>query len=151
MKIILVKNKRNPKGYWTKERCQEESLKYKTRSEFMRDHPGGYSYCKKNKIIDEICSHMNNKIIKSKGYWTKERCQEEALKYRMRSIFQKESISSYQISLNNKWLDEICSHMEIYRKPIWTKERCQEEALTYSNRSEKNHLLHMRDHAKKDG
>ena len=47
------------------------------------------------------------------GYWTKEKCAEEALKYGSRGIFYKKSGSAYTISRNNKWLDEICSHMII--------------------------------------
>ena len=51
--------------------------------------------------------------MKPRGYWTKEKCQEEALKYESRSEFYKNSISAYKSSNNNKWLDEICSHMTV--------------------------------------
>lgn len=44
-------------------------------------------------------------------YWTKEKCTEEALKYKHRGEFQKNNKSAYKISLYNGWLDEICSHM----------------------------------------
>ena len=43
--------------------------------------------------------------------WTKEECQTEALKYIYKKDFIKQSYGSYQASLRNKWIDEICSHM----------------------------------------
>ena len=50
----------------------------------------------------------------------------------MRSVFQNNSISAYQTSINNNWLDEICSHMDVFRKPKWTKDFCLQEALKYT-------------------
>ncbi|MCK9415689.1 hypothetical protein M0Q97_03400 [Candidatus Dojkabacteria bacterium] len=120
--------------YWTKERCQEEALKYSSRSEFERKSGSAYIASLRNKWIDEVCNHMNTKI----HHWTKERCQEEASKYKRRVEFIKNSNSAYQKALRCGWLDEICSHMiEYHRKPkkYWTKERCQEEALKYDIRS----------------
>jgi len=128
---------RKPKGYWTKERCQIEALKYDNRSDFKENGPSAYNISLKNKWLDVVCSHINNKI-KDKGYWTKERCQTEALKYDNRSDFKEKNQSAYNISLKNKWLDEIVSHMKNVINPpnYWTKERCQIEALKYDNRSD---------------
>ena len=125
------------KIYWTKEKCQEEALKYETRNNFQIKSGSAYTKAFKNEWLDEICSHM--KIIrKSNGYWTKEKCQEEALKYETRKIFHINSNSAYLISHKNEWLDEICSHMNEIIKPknYWTKEKCQEEALKYKNKSD---------------
>lgn len=47
---------------------------------------------------------------KPRGYWTKEKCQEEALKYKNKHDFRKNSNSSYQKSLKNRWLDDICTY-----------------------------------------
>jgi len=47
---------------------------------------------------------------KPNGYWTYERCKEEALKYMTRGEFAKES-KAYDIAWREKWLDKICSHM----------------------------------------
>ncbi len=46
------------------------------------------------------------------GYWTKERCVAEAKKYKTKKEFRKGSISAYNSSLKNKWLDFVCTHME---------------------------------------
>ena len=44
---------RKPPGYWTKEKCEQESKKYKTRSEFSKYSNGAYTRACKNKWIDE--------------------------------------------------------------------------------------------------
>lgn len=54
------------------------------------------------------------KEIKPSGYWTKERCQEEALKYISRKEFGENSGSAYKKACINKWIDEICIHMKIF-------------------------------------
>ena len=43
--------------------------------------------------------------------WTKEKCQEEALKYNHKIDFKKNSKGAYPASLSNGWISEICSHM----------------------------------------
>jgi len=106
-----MNRKKNPYNYWTKEKCQEEALKFKTRKEFELKFRGGYAASRINGWLDEICSHMNKVKVKPAGYWTKEKCHEESIKYKYRSDFQKGSISAYTISVRNKWLDEICQHM----------------------------------------
>jgi predicted GIY-YIG superfamily endonuclease len=119
-----------PRGYWTKERCQEEALKYKSSNE-LKD-VNGYIYvkCFKNNWLDEFFDNHKNKII------TKERCQEEALKYQSRKNFSNNSKPEYTKALRNKWLDDICTHMLKKPSSFWTKERCQEEALKYKTRTE---------------
>ena len=62
--------------FWTKEICEKESLKYKTRSDFLSGGTSAYSRAQANRWLDEICSHMN------KRQWTKEESKKESLKYR---------------------------------------------------------------------
>lgn len=50
---------------------------------------------------------------KPSGYWTKEMCHKEALRFKSKSEFQFNSKSAYNKSLDKGWLDEICLHMEI--------------------------------------
>jgi len=77
---------------------------------------------------------------KHRNYWTKEQCKIEALKYKTKNEFCKNSGSAYGASLKNKWIDEICSHMiKIkHEKEYWTKEQCKNEALKYNSRTEYN-------------
>jgi len=71
-------------------------------------------------------------------YWTKEKCCEVALKCRTRKEFSIKYVSAYINSRNNKWLDEICSHMIQQIKPqgYWDYETCKEASLTCSTKFE---------------
>jgi len=125
--MIIIRNENN---YWAKERCQKESLKYNTRSEFRKNSKGAYSSAHKNEWLNDICNHMINK-------WTKEKCQKEALKYKNRSNFCEKSAGAYRAAIKLKTLDEICVHMiKKTNNLYWTKERCQEEALNYEYRND---------------
>ncbi len=121
---------------WTKEKCIEEALKYKSKSEFRKLSHSCYKISLRKGWIDEITKHMC--IYKMpKGYWTKEKCIEEALRYKSKSEFIKGSYNCYKIASKNKWLDEITIHMSSRKKKTkWTKEMCIEEALRYKSKSE---------------
>jgi predicted GIY-YIG superfamily endonuclease len=105
-------SKRKPWGYWTKENCIQESLKYKTRNEFQKGSVSAYNSSCRNGWLDEIYSHMVE-LKKPNGYWTKENCIQESLKYKTRYEFQKGSGSAYSLSWKNGWLDEVCKDMEV--------------------------------------
>lgn len=124
---------------WTKEQCAKQALKYKSRGSFEENESGCYKAAIRLGIYDEICSHMEY-IKNPNGYWTKERCRQEALKHQTRTKFYKGSGSAYNNSLKSGWLDEICSHMTSNRiaKSTWTKEKCHQEALKYSNKTDFN-------------
>lgn len=131
-----------PKVYLTKENCQEDALKYKRRIDFKRNSRGLYQACCRNQWLDEVCFHMEEITKKPHDYWSKERCQEEALKYTARRKFWQSSGSAYQASRMNRWLDEVCSHMKEIKRSMkeikrskWSKENCQEEALKYKTRT----------------
>jgi hypothetical protein len=119
---------------WTKEKCHEKALKYKTRTDFKKKCNSVYEIARKNKWLDNICSHIS-KI----RYWTKEKCHKEALKYTNKSEFRKYSLKAYSAAFIYKWLDEICSHMN---NKCWTKETCWKEALKYKTRKEFNEFSH---------
>ena len=69
----MKKNNTHDSGYWNKDRCKEEALKYSHRKEFQRGCGSAYTAAQRHDWIDEVCSHMitNNK---PSGYWTKEKC-----------------------------------------------------------------------------
>ena len=94
-------------NYWTKEKCNEISLKYKTRSEFRKNDASAYRTSIANNWLNNICSHMSF-IYNSWNYY---KCKNEALKYTNRSDFQKNSGSAYAYATKNKILNDICSHM----------------------------------------
>lgn len=145
-------------GYWTKEKCQEEALKYISRDFFQFHNSLVYSIAEQNNWLDEITTHMqvpefDSKITikkieseedddplrkKPRGYWTKEKCQEAALFYRTRTEFQSGHLMAYTTAFRNHWLNEICGHMQRAkdkRKPrgYWTKERLKIESMKYKS------------------
>jgi len=112
---------------WNYEKCKLEALKYKDRTSFNQKSARAYRVAKINNWLEDFCKHMKARKHKN-GYWTKEKCQEEALKYKYRIDFQKYSQSAYVTAINNKWLQDICKHMikPVSNKFKWTKEKCEE-------------------------
>ena len=82
------------------------------------------------------------KYMKHSGYWNKEKCQEKcqekSLTCKTRTEFQNDCGGAYMSALKNKWLDDICSHMIISRKPkgYWTYDKCKEESSKYKTRGD---------------
>ena len=108
----LIDN-RKPKGYWTKENCKNEALKYETRKEFAVNNSSAYSYAYKNKWLDDFFP-KKTKLVKPKGHWTYERCYEEAKKYNTVTNFKKYSKGAYKHAYEYNWLDDY--EWFIYRK-----------------------------------
>jgi hypothetical protein len=101
-----------PRGYWhSKENCRIEALKYRSRSEFGKRSSGAAHAAAEHGWFEEICSHMPTPQNQPAGYWSKDRCHEEAIKYQRTSDFQKKSNGAYDIARNSGWLEEITSHM----------------------------------------
>ena len=122
---------------YTKRLCREIALLYNDKTLFRETNKYFYNYISKRGWIEELCSHMIQHKMKN-GYWTKERCAEEASKYKKRIDFQKKCPSAYSSAFKNGWLDEICSHMSYNEyKPIkWTKDNCMYEAKLCESRGE---------------
>lgn len=122
---------------WHKKACKKEALKYDTRSEFIKNAHSAYAIACERGWINEICEHM---ILNRKPrlYWDKKSCKKEALKYKTKTEFSKESSRAYCVAWENDWLDDICKHMTSTQKPkgYWTYENCKKEALKYSSRCE---------------
>ena len=139
--ILLNKVKGGSLGgnntYWTKERCLEEALKYKSKKDFREGSYSCYKTLIKNKSIDEFITHMipGNK---PKRYWSKERCLEEALKYKTKKDFRENSPNCYGIVSRNNWLCDITQHMIELVKPknYWNYDNCLKEALKYNSKKE---------------
>lgn len=121
--IVLNKSKGGEIGClglskYSKSDCHNITKKYKSIYELKIKHSALYHIAYRKGWIPEICSHMKTvgkrvNVINKKpnGYWTKERCHVEALKYKNRIEFQISSKGSYLKCVRNNWLDEVCSHM----------------------------------------
>jgi hypothetical protein len=69
---------------------------------------------------------------KKNGYWTFEKCKEEALKYDTRTDFLKNSCSAYSKARKKKWINVICLHMN-YQVISWNKEKIIEKIKEYES------------------
>jgi len=96
---------------WTTEKLQEEANKYQTRSEFYKNNASYYVAARHNKLLDELFKNHKNKgycdYKKYSGYWTKEKLQEEANKYKTRGEFTKNNKSAYSSAVYKKLLNEL--------------------------------------------
>lgn len=112
---------------WTREKIKEELDKFDTLQEFKEHNKGAYSLIYKNNWHDLITSKHRSQM--PRGYWTKEKCRNEAKKYSNRKEFMASSSAAADFARHHGWMDEICSHMEYINKPngYWTKERCIDE------------------------
>ena len=123
-----------PRNYWTKERCIEESLKYSVKEHWKKQHPPSYQASQRNGWYNELTTHMIEST-KPKGYWTKERCIENAKNFTTISDWSNSNSTPVTNARANGWYDECTAHMFRVNKPAnyWNnKERCMEEALKFT-------------------
>ena len=97
----------------------EEALKYNNRTDYFNNSKSA-AIAFKNGWIEDILHHIP-RLINKNGYWTKEKCIEEALNYRTKKEFALGSKHVYCVSYENKWLDDVCSHMKVIGN---LKKRC---------------------------
>lgn len=98
------------RGYWTLEKCIESAAQYVSRTDFQQLDRGAYKAAYKNNWVGECCAHMKQR--KKNGYWTKQRCIDDAAMHIARSEWCHASPSAYKAARNNCWIDECCEHME---------------------------------------
>jgi hypothetical protein len=75
---------------------------------------------------------------KPRGYWTAEKCKEDAAHYTSRAAWKLGNESSYASAKLKGIIDQCCEHMPEIKKPrgYWTVERCTEMALKHKRRSD---------------
>ena len=137
-------------GKWNYDSCYKEAQKYHTLKDFREKSPGAYSAA--------LREGWNNKytwletVGHKPGYWTYDRCYEEAKKYEARKQFQVGSRSAYDNALKNKWLDDYVWLAPSSSELKWTYERCYEKAKKYTKQSEfRKHAGRAEQVARKNG
>lgn len=118
------------KKAWTIDAVQKIASTYQTRLAFRKGDSGAYQAAHRNLWLDRVCHHMSRPPKAS--FWTEESIQEEALKFKTRFEFSKNSNRAYKAAHRNGLLDVVCSHMTTDRNPTWTKELVLEEAKKYN-------------------
>lgn len=123
------KNTLTPIGYWTLDKCKENALNYKSKSEWSLSKNSGFNVAQNNGWLEECCAHM-----KCNKKWTKELCKEDALNFLYRKDWQKNG-KGYCAAQRKGWLEDCCTHMSIPKKHTkWTLESTKEDALKYKTR-----------------
>lgn len=109
-----MKQLQKPHGYWTKKRCKEVALKYKTRIEFQQNERSAHSTASRNGWLEEICIHMGKTTrLGQKEFWTKEKCIKEGKKYKYQREFRQKSPGAWGAANKKGWMDEVCKHMDV--------------------------------------
>jgi predicted GIY-YIG superfamily endonuclease len=104
-----------PNGYWTKKNCIKHSKECNSRIEFRKKYRTAYEKTKINKWDKEVFKHFIDPRAGRVAHnfkWTKKLIRETAKKYTRRTDFERGAPGAYKIALENKYLDDICSHME---------------------------------------
>jgi len=130
--------------------AQTVAKKYKYKTDFIKNDNGYYRYAHRKGILNEICSHMEQKNRSFK--YTKEMVYKELEKYEFLDEFIQGSYALYKFAFREKMLNEVKSILNTNVNKKWTKEKVLEEAKKYTYRSEFQQLsCGAYDRAKKDG
>ena len=126
--------KRNPPGYWTKERVLDDARRFSHQVQWIKGSQSSYSVAKKNGWVKEACAHMTSPKVPM-GHWTHETLKSDAQKYRTKAEWRKASPSAYVTARQKGLFTECSAHMVELKKPTgyWTKVRCIESAQQFSS------------------
>lgn len=96
---------------WTIDKIRERALKYSNIKDFKKYDMKAYMAASRYKCLKDVTSHMK-RLIPPKGFYTLEKCKEEALKYQTRKDFMSGSPKFYDAAHRFKWIDLCCEHMK---------------------------------------
>lgn len=124
------------KTKWTKEKCHEAALKYKTKKDFAKYSGAEHSIAYKKGWISDICSHMVE-LAKPAGYWNKKeniiKLLEEIKPKNFKDLGAKYYAAQRSIRING-WSDEFFPNRRKYN--YWgnvTKEEVRIKASEYKH------------------
>lgn len=89
---------------WNYETCMKEAKKYNTYKDFEEKVPVALRIARKNNWLQEYT--WLKRMTKPHGFWTYEKCYNEALKYKTKTDFQHNCGYAYEVSLKNGWLNK---------------------------------------------
>ena len=121
---------------WTYERCKEAALNCTTRTQYYRKYPGAAAAATKHGWIEELISHLGQKILTSDERY--EQIKLHAQKCGSLKEFRNLYITDYNYASRYGWLDELTFHMSRAKKQngYYTKSVCKELAKQYYSLSE---------------
>lgn len=118
---------------WNKETCHREAKKYKSRSEFRIKCPNGYISAWKHGWLDDYKWFAPPRQKVPTGYWTYERCYEEAQKYKTLAEFAKNANGAKQFAEKKSWIKDYTWFIPPF---VWTRELCEKEARKYTTKKD---------------
>ena len=122
---------------WNYDTCYAEAKKYTMKAEVERKSSGAYDKARDNGWLKDYVWFIPKNIAMSMGRtkWTKDKCYEEAKKYKTRTEFMTKSAGAYASAKRNGWLDDYIWISARVTKPAgyWDKEHCYEEAKKYKS------------------
>ncbi len=113
---------------WTYEKCKEEALKFKSKSDLKKFSNRAYRIINSNKWY-ELLTHLSSKITN----WSYEKCKMEALEYKTKKEFRQ--TKAYSTIIKNGW-HEIIKNLPNERHNKWTYDECKEAALQFTKKNE---------------
>lgn len=137
LKLAGIKKKKNS---YTYKQCKEESLKYQTRSDWIRGSNSTYNKSVSMGWHNELTKHMKSTsqvISELNTKWTLDKCKKIASKYKTKSQWQKGHIHSYNAASKSGWL-EICGNHMVSAFKWLNKEQCLADAKKYKRKGEWN-------------
>lgn len=116
--------------FYTKEKCKEILLSLGCTKDVYEKHPALLTKCRKHGWHSSIIKKLNGSK-RPNNYWTKERCAKLAKSVSSVSELIQKNKTVYRIIWQNKWSDELTSHLERTIKPkgYWNKALCKEASL----------------------
>ena len=121
-------------GKWNYKSCYKEAKKYRTLKEFRENAPATYNVVCKHGWQNEY--HWLNVNTHKPGYWTYERCYEEAKKYSTRKKFQSGNHSAYTKSSKEKWINDYVWFSPSASMLKWDYDGCYNAAKNYNTLSD---------------
>jgi len=101
---------RKPNGHWTLERCIADAKRHGSKRQWSAASSGAFTIAHREGWLDQCCEHMTSNR-KPHGYWTLERCMEDASRFSGRAEWKRESSSAFTAARKKGWLDQCCEHM----------------------------------------
>ena len=97
---------KKPKGYWKNEKnIMDEAKKYSSKEEFKEKNLTAFLMSYRYGFVDKMDWLVKQKQHK-KGYWTYDKIEQEALKYRTKTDFFKGNQTAYRAALKLGIIDD---------------------------------------------
>ena len=116
---------------WDRETCYNEALKYTSRGKFKESCPQGYTAARKHGWLDDYTWFNPVRKQVPAGYWTYERCYNEAKKFKSLKEFGEHANGALQYASKMGWTKDYTWFEKPFR---WTKELVEEEARKYTSK-----------------